>query len=270
MITCKEYAKYRKQEIAAELTQYDKKPILAIIQVGNDFASSKYTSFKIKDCEEVGIKPLYIHLSENTTTDGLKNCVQEIVTNKRADGIIVQLPLPKHIQFDDKIIPAAMDVDGFREDSPYIPCTPKGILNILNANNIQLESKHVVIIGRGKLVGKPLINLLLSCNATVSVCHSYTDYRTLRILCQNADIIISAVGKPHIVTKEMVSYGTVIIDAGVSRDESGKVIGDCDYSNLIDRCQFITPSTNGVGIMTRLSLLENVIEAFNKTIEEDE
>lgn len=269
MISCKEYAKQRKKEIAAELIQYDRAPVLAIIQVGDDFASNKYTSFKIKDCEEVGIKPLYIHLSENTTTDGLNNCIQEIVTNKRADGIIVQLPLPKHIQFDDRIIPAAMDVDGFREDSSYIPCTPKGIVSILDVNNIELAESHVVIIGRGKLVGRPLIDLLLACNATVSVCHSYTDYHTLKDLCQGADVIISAVGKPHIVTKDMVSYGTIVIDAGVSRDESGKVIGDCDYNDLVDKCPFITPSIGGVGVMTRLSLLENVIEAFYQSVKED-
>lgn len=270
MITCKEYAKKRKEEIAKELKKYQKAPVLAIVQVGNDFASSKYTSFKIKDCEEVGIKPMYINLPEDTTTTYTLNTCIKNLANSGVDGIIVQLPLPEHVHFDENIIPAALDVDGFRKDSPYIPCTPKGILSILDANNIPIKSYHVVIIGRGKLVGEPLMKLMLACDATVSVCHSHTSIFDLKSLCQDADIIISAVGKPHIVTRDMVSYGAVVIDAGVSRDENGKVIGDCDYDDLVDKCSFITPCTGGVGVMTRLSLLENVVESFKKTNQKEE
>lgn len=263
MISCKEYAAKRKQEITEEIKSMSNHipPSLAIIQVGDDFASSKYTTFKIKDCNEVGIKPVYIHLKKETTSEELDQAILDIST--KVDGIIVQLPLPDHIKFDKNIIPADLDVDGFRDNSIYEPCTPKGIISILAANGYDnLSGLNVVVIGRGELVGKPLVQMLLDKNATVTICHSHTTRSDLKDLCMQADIIISAVGKPHIVTKDMVKSNAFIVDAGVSRDNNGKVIGDCDYEDLKDVVEFITPPTGGVGVMTRLSLLENVMESW--------
>lgn len=268
MITCKDYAKQRKQELTNEIMELCKEypssmpPTLAIVQVGDDFASSKYTSFKINDCKEVGIHPLYIHLSKETTTDGLCACIADLILV--ADGIIVQLPLPSHIHFDKNMIPANRDVDGFRVDSLYQPCTPLGVMNILKANEIPLDGTNVVIIGRGELVGKPLINMMLKDNATVTVCHSHT--KNLKEHCLQADIIVSAVGKPNVVTADMVKDNAVVIDVGVSRNADGKPIGDCDYPALKDKCSFITPWTGGAGVMTRLSLLENTVDAFKRRI----
>lgn len=269
MITCKEYAVKKKQEIKDEIlriqkqVRHDVKPYLAIVQVGDNFASSKYTSFKINDCKEVGIHPIYIHLPEDTLAYDLHQQINDLTLV--ADGIIVQLPLPDHIHFNKNTIPADRDVDGFRIDSLYRPCTPLGVINILKANEIPLDGANVVIIGRGELVGKPLIDMMLEENATVTVCHSHT--KDLKEHCLKADIIVSAVGKPNVVTADMVKDGVAIVDVGVSRNSEGKPIGDCDYPNLKEKCSFITPWTGGAGVMTRLSLLENVMDSFKRRME---
>lgn len=266
MITCKEYATIRKELLAEKicnLMSEDKSldyPRLAIIQVGNDFGSGKYVANKIKDCEDVGIVPVHIQIPEAVTQVELNNIVE--AAGVCADGVIVQLPLPSHLDMDTckYLIQPWADVDGFRNDSTFTPCTPKGVMSILAINKIKLCGANVVIVGRGMLVGRPLMDLMIKANATVTLCHSHT--KNLKEHCLNADIIVSAVGKPGMITADMVKEGAVVIDVGISRDENGKQIGDCDYPNLKDKCKFITPWTNGTGLMTRISLIENVVEAY--------
>ena len=259
---CKEYVKRRKQEVIKTINKNKLSPTLCIVQVGDNFASNKYIAGKMKDCEEVGIKPILFKveedISENTLIQIIKNA------NKKCDGIIVQLPLPKHISVkkvqdaidDDK------DVDGFKVTSKFVPCTPLGVYNFLN-DITSWTSKHVVVLGRSKIVGQPMVNLIIEkTNATVTCCNSYTE--NLESILRKADIIISAIGKPKFITKDMIKEGTIIVDVGINRDENDKICGDVDYENVKDLCSFITPVPNGVGLITRVTLLENVILAVTK------
>ena len=242
---------------------------LAIILVGDNDASAVYVRNKIKFCEEVGIKVDLHHLKESTSEEEVCTLIEELNAQKRVTGIILQSPVPSQIDFDrcaEKII-SSKDIDGFtmaNVDALYlgkeklIPCTVKGIIRLLEEYGIDLEGKRVAIIGRGEIVGKPLALALSNRNATVTLCHSKT--RDLGEITRLSDIVISAVGKPKLVTENMVKEGFVGIDVGINR-ENGKLCGDFDYDAIKDKASLITPVPGGVGPMTISMIIDNLIYA---------
>lgn len=237
-------------------------PTLGIIRVGNDPASETYVRNKVKTCSELGIRCITFHLPEDITQNGLERHIYMMCDEEyfNTDGIILQLPLPAHLNADEAIgqIPAEMDVDGLNPLSSTIPCTPLGILNILDREGIELEGKHAVIVGRSNLVGKPLAKLLLERNCTVTVCHSKTEdlYRHTN----DADILISAVGKPELIEAHMVKSDAVVIDVGISRVD-GKLVGDVEPWTLQYHPEArITPVPGGVGKTTVAALVCNLVQ----------
>lgn len=268
MIDCKNIAKKIKEDLKPLVTE-DKQ--LAIIQVGENPASNIYVRNKLKDASELGVIAHYYQFPENTTNGEVLAKVNELNTNEQIKGIIIQLPLPEHLNTEllTNAIKDEKDIDGFKVTSKYTPCTPKGIMTILDSLDMDLAGKTAVIIGKGKTVGKPLINLLLDRGVTVTVCHSRTHRFDLQRAVYYSDIIISAVGKAGLVTKDMLTNcigevpkgieRKVIIDVGISRDENGKQIGDVsrEVHDIVEDC---TPYTNGCGLLTRCSLLQNLLE----------
>lgn len=258
-------------ELKQKVLQMQKKPHLAVIQVGDNTASNIYVNLKQKKAEEIGIKSTVIKLPENITEQELIKEINELNEDKSVHAILVQLPLPKHINEKNiiKTISPKKDVDGFTAQntgdllngmipSAY-PCTPKGVLRLLKEYNIAIDGKHAVIVGRSNIVGKPLAIMLLNNNATVTICHSKT--KNLTQITKQADILISAVGK-KIIFKDMVKENAVVIDIGIFKDENGKTTGDVDFDNVKEITSFITPVPKGVGPMTIASLMENTIELF--------
>lgn len=256
-------------KIKTEIEQNNYKPTLAVILVGNDSASQIYVSVKEKACKKVGIKSITCRFDEKITENELLNKIDELNNDNDVDAILVQLPLPKHIdktKVINKISPNK-DVDSFTYYNtarvnmalkPYCyPCTPKGIIRILDENNIKIEGKHAVVIGRSDIVGKPVSSMLLNRNATVTICHSKT--LNLPEITKQADILISAIGKPYFITKDMVKENAVVIDVGISRVE-GKLKGDVNFEDVFDKVSHITPVPKGVGPMTIASLIENTLE----------
>lgn len=268
MIDCKAIASRIKEELKPLVTE-DKQ--LAIIQVGEDPASNIYVKNKLRVCDELGVIAHYYQFLETSTNDDILKKINELNADKKIKGIIIQLPLPKHLDTDllTNAIADEKDIDGFKATSKYTPCTPKGIMTILDSLNINLAGKKAVIIGKGKTVGKPLINLLLDRGVTVTVCHSRTKPYDLCHAVYYSDIVISATGQPNLVTKSMVVNSAdkvpynisnkIMIDVGISRDENGKQIGDFDRE-LHDCVELITPFVGGVGVMTVVSLLQNLLE----------
>jgi len=260
---CKEFVAQRKHAIMKTIQNHKLNPSLCIIQVGDNFASNKYVAGKIKDCEEVGIKPTLFKVEEDIEEDTLIKIIEN--ANKKCDGVIVQLPLPKHISVEkvQAAIDDDKDVDGFKVTSKFTPCTPLGVYNLLSEVTYW-TGKNVVVLGRSKIVGQPMVNLIIEkTNATVTCCNSYT--QNLENILRKADIIISAVGKPKFITKDMIKEGAIIVDVGINQDEDGKMCGDVDYDNVKDLCSFITPVPGGVGLITRVTLLENVILSHKLT-----
>lgn len=245
-------------------------PGLAVIMVGNDKASQIYVSKKEKICEEIGIYSEKYLLPENITQSELENLIETLNKKSSINGILVQLPLPKHIDefaINSKIVPEK-DVDVFNpinigkmmlNRAELLPCTPAGIIEMLKYYNIEISGKNCVVIGRSNIVGKPIATLLTHNNGTVTLCHSKT--KNLKDYCKNADIIVCSVGKPRFLTAEMVKDGTAIIDVGINRDENGKLCGDADFENLKDKASYITPVPGGVGPMTIIMLAKNTILA---------
>ncbi|MCQ2080202.1 MAG: bifunctional methylenetetrahydrofolate dehydrogenase/methenyltetrahydrofolate cyclohydrolase FolD [Lachnospiraceae bacterium] len=243
---------------------------LAVIQVGDNPASTVYVRNKKKGCEYIGIDSLSYELPENTSEDELVKLVKELNANDKVNGILVQLPLPSHINEDViiKTIDPAKDVDGFHPQSVgalcigqkgFVSCTPAGIIQLLKRSNIEIAGKECVILGRSNIVGKPMSLLMLRENATVTVAHSKT--QNLKEVCKRADILIVAIGKPKFVTDEYVKDGAVVIDVGINRDENNKICGDVDFDLVEPKCKAITPVPGGVGPMTIAMLLNNCIEA---------
>lgn len=238
---------------------------LAVVLAGNNAASAIYVRNKIKACEEAGIKSDAYYLPENVAQEELENLIKKLAADDGTDGILVQLPLPKHLSDDIlKLIPAEKDVDGFTAENigklclseqTTVACTPFGIMKMLESEHIETKGKNAVILGRSNIVGRPMAMLLLNADATVTVCHSKT--RDLRSHCLNADILISAIGKPKFVTADMVKEGATVIDVGINRDENGKLCGDVDFDNVKEKCAYITPVPGGVGPMTVTMLLYN-------------
>lgn len=242
---------------------------LAIILVGDNEASKIYVRNKEKACEYVGIKCDKYLLDSNTSEDKVINLIDRLNNDDEVTGIILQSPVPSHIDFDKcaGTIKYYKDVDGFTRDNIYnlymnkdglVPCTVKGIIRLLDEYKVEIEGKHVVIVGRGNIVGKPLIHAMMNRNATVTVCHSKT--KNLDEICRTADILVSAVGKPNLITKEMIKEGAVVIDVGISRVDN-KVVGDTSFDEIKDKCTFITPIPGGVGPMTVAMIMENLLIA---------
>lgn len=242
---------------------------LAVVLVGDNPASEVYVRNKIKACEYVGIKSLSYRLDKDTSEDEVVKLVQGLSEDKSVDGILVQLPLPKHIS-EEKVlshIAPEKDVDGFTSvnignlllGKPCLAsCTPQGVITMLKDNNIELSGKHAVVIGRSNIVGKPVSLLLLKENCTVTVCHSKT--KDLSSITSNADILVAAIGKAEFVTADMVKEGAVIIDVGINRTEKG-LKGDVDFNGVSKKASYITPVPGGVGPMTIATLMENTYKS---------
>lgn len=247
---------------------------LAVILVGEDPASAVYVRNKIKACEEVGIKSSVYYLPEQTVQKDVEELVSSLADNNKIHGILVQLPLPSHINAKKvlELIPVSKDVDGFSAENIgrlclneecSVACTPYGVMKMLESEKIDVKGKRAVILGRSEIVGKPMSMLLLNADATVTVCHSKT--RGLNELCRDADILIAAVGKAKFVTADMVKQGAVVIDVGINRDENGKMCGDVDFENVKDKCSYITPVPGGVGPMTITMLMYNTYNAATRS-----
>lgn len=245
-------------------------PGLAVVIVGDDPASRVYVNNKKKACELVGFKSEEYALSASTTQEELLELVKTLNEKSDINGILVQLPLPKHL--DDKAVIEAInplkDVDAFHAvnvgkimlgEYDFLPCTPAGVMEMLHAYDIPVCGKNCVVIGRSNIVGKPMAMLLLHENATVTICHSRT--QNLSEICAGADILVAAVGRPKFVTSDMVKDGAVVIDVGMDRDENGKLCGDVDFEAVKDKCSYITPVPGGVGPMTIATLMKNTLKA---------
>ena len=253
-----------------ELKRQGVETCLAVIQVGNDPASSIYVRNKKRACAYVGIESLSYELPEETTEEELVNLVKELNENDKVHGILVQLPLPKHINADTIIrtISPDKDVDGFHPESVgrlcigepgFVSCTPAGIIQLLKRSGIEIEGKECVVVGRSNIVGKPMSILLLRENGTVTITHSRT--KNLQEVTRRADILVVAIGKPKFVTADYVKEGAVVIDVGMHRNEENKLCGDVDFEDVKDKVSAITPVPGGVGPMTIAMLMYNCVEA---------
>jgi len=273
IIDGKELAKKIRTELKQEVETLQQKgiqPKLAVILVGNDKASQIYVRNKNRACEELGITFEEFMLEETTTMQTLLQIIQTLNERKDIHGILLQSPIPKPLDIDQAIqtILPEKDVDGFHPvnvgkltigQDTFISCTPQGIIKMLETYEIPLEGKHVVVIGRSNIVGKPLIPCLLMKNATVTVCHSKTNH--IEEITKQADIVISAVGKAKFVTADMIKQGATVIDVGINRNEAGKIEGDVDFESVSQKAEYITPVPGGVGPMTIAMLMNNVVKA---------
>lgn len=276
VISGKEIAAEIKSQIATDVEKYAKeygrKPNLVVVIVGDDPGSVSYVTGKTKAANEVGIDNQTICLKENTTEEELLTLIRNLNDDKGVDGILIQLPLPKGID-EDKVIltlSADKDVDGFHplnvaalwQKRPcLLPCTPKGIIELMKRKGIEMSGKRAVVIGRSNIVGLPVAKLLTDENATVTVCHSRT--KNLAEICSQADILVPALGKPKFVKENMVKEGAVVIDVGVNRDpDTGKLCGDVDFEAVAPKTSFITKVPGGVGPMTIACLMQNTLECY--------
>ena len=262
-----------KENIKSKVIEFKEKhtfsPFLAVISVGNDPASVVYIRNKIKSAKEVGIYANVFHYPEDVSEREILYKIDELNNSRTYDGILVQLPLPKHIS--EKKVTSAIspkkDVDAFHPENvgkiflgnyDFLPCTPAGIIKLLEYYNVEISGSNCVVIGRSNIVGKPMAHLLLERNGTVTVCHSKT--KNLAEITKQADILIVAVGKPQFVTADMVKEGAVVIDVGINRVD-GKIVGDVDFDSVSEVASYITPVPGGVGVMTVAMLLENTLKA---------
>ena len=246
---------------------------LAVIQVGNDPASSVYVRNKKNACNYIGITSLSYELPEETTEEELLACIDQLNEDPNVHGILCQLPLPRHMDENKVIrrISPKKDVDGFHPENVgaltigqegFVSCTPAGIIQLLKRSNIPMEGKHCVVVGRSNIVGKPMALLMLQENATVTVCHSRT--QNLKEICKEADILIVAIGKPQFINEEYVKDGAVVIDVGIHRMEDGHLCGDVDFESVSPKASAITPVPGGVGPMTICMLMNNCVEAMKR------
>ncbi|SES82743.1 methenyltetrahydrofolate cyclohydrolase /5,10-methylenetetrahydrofolate dehydrogenase (NADP+) [Oceanobacillus limi] len=258
------------KEEVYQLNDQEISPNLTVILVGDNPASKSYVKGKQKASAEVGIKSNVIELPDTTTEEKLLNVIRELNKNDEVHGILVQLPLPAHIneQLVIETITPSKDVDGFHPinigrmmtgQDTFLPCTPFGILTMLKSKNIPLEGKHAVIIGRSNIVGKPIGQLLLNENATVTYCHSRTI--DLKTYTKDADILVVAVGRAHVIDDTYIKDGAIVIDVGINRLEDGSLTGDVDFNKAVEKAAYITPVPRGVGPMTIAMLLHNTIKA---------
>lgn len=266
-------ARQVRERVAKETEELKNKgitPGLAVIIVGEDPASQVYVRNKEKACEEVGFYSEKFALPESTTQEELNALVKELNERPEINGILCQLPLPKHL--DDKevinLIDPIKDVDAFHPvnvgaimigDYSFLPCTPAGVMELIHSTGVEISGKKAVVMGRSNIVGKPMAMLLLHENATVEITHSRT--ADLKEITKTADILVAAIGKAKFVTADMVKDGAVVIDVGMDRDENGKLCGDVDFENVKDKCSYITPVPGGVGPMTISMLMQNTLTA---------
>lgn len=260
--------------LKAEVKNLEKKPFLAVIIVGNDPASKIYVSNKKKTALELGFQSVVIEMPENTPEKVLLEKIEELNKNKEVNAILVQLPLPAHISTERVIetVSPQKDVDCFhpfntgkiaQNARPFVyPCTPKGIIRLLEEYKIPVAGKNAVVIGRSNIVGRPVAAMLTNLDATVTICHSKT--QNLSEITKNADILISAAGSRGLVTADMVKDGAVVFDVGMNRDENGKLAGDVDFEAVKEKASFITPVPGGVGPMTICTLMTNTFELFRR------
>ncbi|MGN0504406.1 MAG: bifunctional methylenetetrahydrofolate dehydrogenase/methenyltetrahydrofolate cyclohydrolase FolD [Ruminococcus sp.] len=262
-----------KEEVAKEIKALNETGInscLAVVIVGDDPASRVYVNNKKKACEVCGIKSLEYALPADTTNEELLSLVKELNENDEVNGILVQLPLPKHL--DEKLVIESIDpkkdVDAFHASNvgkimigeyDFLPCTPAGVMEILKYYNIPVEGKNCVVIGRSNIVGKPMAMLLLHANGTVTITHSKT--QNLKDICREADVLVAAIGKAGFVTADMVKEGAVVLDVGINRGEDGKLRGDVNYIEVSEKASAITPVPGGVGPMTIAMLMKNTLKA---------
>ena len=268
-----------KENISTEVQSLKKKtgkaPGLAVVLVGNDPASAVYVRNKNKACNNIGFQSFENILPENTSESELLNLILKLNNDEKVNGILVQLPLPNHIA-SNKILEAInprKDVDGFHLEnvgrlvtghSLFKPCTPAGIIKLLDKYDVEIEGKNAVIIGRSNIVGKPVAFLLLERNATVTICHSRT--KNLEEITRSANILVAAIGQANFVTENMVSEGTIVIDVGINRVD-GKLTGDINFEPVSKKASYITPVPGGVGPMTIALLMENTLKAFKESID---
>lgn len=265
-----------KEQVRAEAEKLKEKGInigLAVVIVGNNPASRVYVNNKKKACEAVGFDSFEYALPEETTQDELIDLVKKLNADEKVNGILVQLPLPKHIDETaviNTIVPEK-DVDAFHPenvghimigDYKFLPCTPAGVIEMLDQSGITVDGMNCVVIGRSNIVGKPMSMLLLKKNGTVTVCHSHT--KNLAEICRTADILVAAVGKANFVTADMIKEGAVVIDVGMNRLENGKLCGDVDYNDCFEKAGYITPVPGGVGPMTIAMLMKNTLTSAKK------
>lgn len=273
IIDGKAIAQELRAELKEKIAQQERKPGLAVVIVGDDPASRIYVRNKIKACGEIGIHSYAFELPENSTQNDVEELLDKLANDKEIDGILLQLPLPKHLDSESAIahIPVSKDVDGFSAEhlglllqhkEEIVACTPLGIMKMLEKEGIDIKGKNAVVLGRSETVGKPMAMLLLNADATVTICHSKT--KDIQSICKNADILVAAVGRAKFVTADMVKDGAVVIDVGMNRDENGKLCGDVDFENVKDKTSYITPVPGGVGPMTITMLMYNTYIAANK------
>lgn len=258
------------QEEVRELNKNFIYPTLAVILVGDDPASTSYVKMKSKACERVGMNTLTFAMPSETREERLLEKIAKLNEDEKIDGILVQLPLPKHIN-TSKILEAICpqkDVDGFHALNVgratlgfecFIPATPLGVMHLLSEYGINLRGKDCVVVGASNIVGKPLATLLLNAGATVSVCH--IDTKDVSLYTKMADIVFVGVGKPNLITADMIKEGAIVVDIGINRLENGKLVGDVDFENVAPKCSFITPVPGGVGPMTIATLLQNTLQS---------
>ena len=259
-----------REETAALRENHGIHPGLAVVLVGNDPASQIYVRNKQKACEEVGFRAFEYRLNENSTQEQLLDLIRVLNKDDKVHGILVQLPLPKHIDEQTVILTIApeKDVDAFHPmnvgrimigNYEFLPCTPAGVMELIDSTGVDLNGANCVVVGRSNIVGKPMAMLLLHRNATVTICHSRT--RNLAEVCAGADILVSAVGKPRFIRADMVKDGAVVIDVGMNHDENGKLCGDVEFAEVEPKASYITPVPGGVGPMTITMLLKNTLHA---------
>lgn len=278
IIDGKEVSLYIKRKIKEEVEKMtDGVPGLAVVLVGDDPASHVYVNNKKKACEFCGFYSESYELPESTTQSELIELIDKLNAKKDIHGILVQMPLPKHLDADaviNRILPSK-DVDAFSPvnvgkimlgDFDFLPCTPAGVMELLKYYNIDVAGKNCVVLGRSNIVGKPMSMLLLHSNATVTICHSKT--QNLKEITRNADVVVSAIGRPLFVTEDMVKEGAVVVDVGINRNKDGKLCGDVDFENVSKKTSYITPVPGGVGPMTIAMLMQNTLTA-SKLIKEN-
>ena len=258
------------EDLKQEVSALNEKPMLCVIQIGDDTPSNIYINQKRKMCEFIGYGFMHEKLEENVSQDYVLELIDKLNNDSRITSILIQMPVPNHI--DSKIIQNSVkkekDVDGLNDKNVIdllnnkeclIPCTANGVLDLLNEYNINVEGKHVVMVGRSSLVGMPLFHLLENKNATVTLCHSKT--QNLKSITKNAEILIVATGNKHLITQDMIKEGSIVIDVGINK-VNGKLYGDVDFENVKDKAKYITPVPGGVGPMTIASLAKNILKSY--------
>lgn len=270
ILSGKEPAAYIKEKVRHGVSECLNFPRLAVIMIGNNPASQAYVNGKKRDCEECGIDFELIHLDESSAQEEVIRIIEHLNVDRAVKGILVQLPIPRHLDKDAiiKAIDPRKDVDCFCEENlgrlflnrpVFEPCTPSGIIDLMAYYGILVKGKHCVIIGRSDIVGKPLATMLINYGATVTVCNSHT--KDLKSITQSADIVVCAVGKPKFLTADMIHEGAIVIDVGINKGEDGKLCGDADFDDVKGKAGAITPVPGGVGLMTRAALMKNIVKA---------